>query len=197
MNIIFDFGGVLINWNPEEIVSAMFEDAGMQQRVKHEVFQHADWLEMDRGVMTETEAIPRFARRTGLSEDTVAELLQAADRTLYPRQDTVDLLVELHGRGFPIYGLSNIPSERFDNLRRQYDFWELFSGFVISGKIRMVKPHREIYEYLLSTYVLDPATCIFLDDSPKNIEAAAEVGIRGLVFTNAAHCRGELAPLLP
>jgi len=196
MNIIFDFGGVLINWNPDEIVRAAFEDVEMRLRVKREVFQHDDWLEMDRGGMTEVEAIPRFARRTGLSEEAVEGLLRAADRTLYPRSDTVELLYELHGRGFPIYGLSNIPSERFDVLRGQYEFWELFSGFVISGKIRMVKPRREIYEYLLSAYGLDPARCIFLDDSPKNIEGAAEVGIRGLVFTDAEQCRSELERLL-
>lgn len=195
-NIIFDFGGVLIDWNPDAIVRAVFEDEEIGQRVKREVFQHPDWLEMDRGTLTEEEAIPHFARRVGLPEETIIALLQTADRMLLPKLDTVELLRELHGKGHPIFGLSNIPSERFDNLREQYDFWDLFSGFVISGKIRMVKPHREIYEYLLETHALDPATCIFLDDLPANIESAGAVGIRGVVFTDAESCRVELNRLL-
>lgn len=195
-NIIFDFGGVLIDWNPDAIVRAVFEDEEMAQRVKREVFQHPDWLEMDRGTLTESEAIPQFANRVGLPEETIFELLQTADRMLLPKLDTLALLRELHGNGHPIYGLSNIPSERFDNLRRQYDFWELFSGFVISGKIKMVKPQREIYEYLLQTHSLDPATCIFLDDSAGNIEGAGAVGIRGVVFTDAESCRASLNLLL-
>jgi putative hydrolase of the HAD superfamily len=196
MNIIFDLGGVLVDWNPEAIVQTVFDDAETGARVKQAVFQHPDWLEMDRGVLTEAEAIPRFARRTGLAESVIADLLAAADRLLLARPDSVELLRELHGKGLALYCLSNIPSERFASLRRRYDFFEAFSGVVISGQVRLVKPQREIYEHLLNAYGLHPSSCIFLDDSPKNVEGARAVGIHGIVFTDAASCRAALARLL-
>jgi putative hydrolase of the HAD superfamily len=192
-HIIFDLGGVVIDWNPEAIVRAVFEDEQVQWHVRKSVFEHPDWLEMDRGALSETEAIPRFAGRTGLPEDTVVELLRTSDSMLYVKDDTLALIRELGERGIDLYALSNIPAERFAALRTRYDFWEVFRGFVISGALGMVKPQREIYEHLLNTYGLTASSCLFLDDSRKNIEGAAAVGIDGFVFTDAAACRQKLA----
>lgn len=195
-NIIFDLGGVVVNWDPDAVVAEVFDDPAMQAHVKQTMFQHPDWLEMDRGTLSEADAIPIFADRTGLSEDRVVELLRTADRILLPKPDTLELIRELHDRGFSLYCLSNIPSERYAFLKAQHNFFDLFKGAVISGDLGLVKPEKEIYEYLFETYHLEPASCVFLDDMPINIDGARAVGMHGIIFTDAASCRTRLLDML-
>jgi putative hydrolase of the HAD superfamily len=99
---------------------------------------------------------------------------------------------ELSDQGLSLYCLSNMPAERYAYLREKYDLWGLFGGIVISAHVKMVKPEPEIFEYLLATYSLNPATTLFVDDSPKNISAARSLGIQGLLFTTAEACRRQI-----
>ena len=194
-HVIFDLGGVVVDWNPDAIVRVVFNDLKLQDRVKQTIFQHPDWLEMDRGTLMEAEAIPRFVRRAGITRELVVALLRMAGRMLLPKPDTLDLIQELHEKNISLYCLSNVPSDRFAYLKRRYDFWDVFVGAVISGDLGMVKPDKEIYEYLFHTYELEPSACVFLDDAPINIEGARAVGMHGIVFTDAASCRSELMDL--
>jgi len=110
--------------------------------------------------------------------------------------ETLPLMDELRAQGYPLFCLSNMPVEHYQHLTKIYDFWDKFAGIVISGQAKMVKPEPEIYQYLLNTYQLEPSTCIFIDDSPPNIEAAQSLGINGIVFTDVQSCRQELRTML-
>ncbi len=104
-------------------------------------------------------------------------------------------MAELHGAGHSLYALSNMGHASIDWLEQHQDFWRFFSGKVVSARVRMMKPEPDIYRYLLVSFDLKPAECIFIDDSPANVAAAEALGIRGMVFTDAASCRQQLVEL--
>ncbi len=91
-HVIFDLGGVVVDWNPDAIVRVVFNDLELQDRVKQTIFQHPDWLEMDRGTLMEAEAIPRFVRRAGYYQRTCGRAIaygrpDAASQAGYTRSD--------------------------------------------------------------------------------------------------------------
>src|ERR1700761_3201118 len=173
-NVIFDLGGVLLQWNPAEIMKKCFPDEDMRALIRREVFQHADWVEMDRGTLLEHEAIPRFHRRTGCSLEDLTLLMQATNDYLDVIPDTHAILAELSAHQVPLYCLSNMPPNKWDALRARHAFFELFDGIVISGQINLVKPDRAIFDHLAQQFDIKPEESIFIDDHLPNIESAAK-----------------------
>lgn len=195
MNIIFDLGGVVIAWRPDEIVAKAFPDPAMQQLVRREIMAHPDWLELDRGTLSWESAIVRGAERTGLSHATVAAFLYSVPPALVAIRETVELLYRLRARGYTLFCLSNMPTVSMEHLQHTYSFWDVFTGMVISSRLGLCKPERAIYEHLLETYALDPADTVFVDDVEANLAAARELGIRTIKFEDAAQCEAELRAL--
>ena len=191
-NVVFDLGGVLISWKPDEIIESLFVAQELRALIKREVFQHADWLSMDRGQLEEADAIQRFHQRTGVSLDQLEQLLQRVKESLTPIPESVELLDDLAAQGIDLYCLSNMPACRFKYIRPRYQFWDHFKGIVISGVVKMVKPDREIFEYLLSRFQLQPSATVFVDDYPLNLEGAQQLGLHTILFRNADECRREL-----
>ena len=84
MNIVFDLGGVVFNWQPDAIIRSIFNDTDTQNLVRKGVFEHSDWIELDRGSITPEQAIDRGAARTGLRAEDVERLLEAVPPSLTP-----------------------------------------------------------------------------------------------------------------
>ena len=89
-----------------------------------------------------------------------------------------------------------MPAWRFDYIRPLYPFWSHFKGIVISGAVKMIKPQREIFEYLLSQFQLQPSATVFVDDHPVNLEGARQVGLHTILFRSADDCRRQLQLIL-
>ncbi len=195
MNIVFDLGGVVVAWRPEEIVARAFVDPATRAVVYREIVGHPDWLELDRGTLTVGEAIERAVARTGLAEMDVRSFIEGVPAALVADPDVVALVRRLHAAGNDLYCLSNMPTISMEHLERAYDFWDLFRGKVISSRIGHCKPEPAIYEHLLATYDLDPTQTIFIDDVKANIVAAAAFGIQGIRFESLAQCEAELRRL--
>jgi len=195
LNLVFDLGGVVVRWDPEAIIAGVFSDAETRKRAKAGVFEHADWLALDRGTLGREEAIARAAQRTGISTEAMQRLLHAVPSSLVVFPETVELLYRLKRNGYPLYCLSNMHFASIEYLESQHTFWEVFAGQVISCRLQLCKPERGIYEHLLETYALEPEQTVFIDDVQKNLDAAASVGIRTIRFENAAQCERELARL--
>ncbi|HEV2431132.1 MAG TPA: HAD family phosphatase [Burkholderiales bacterium] len=195
MNLIFDLGGVVVRWDPDAIIAGVFPDAELRSKVKADVLGHADWLELDRGTLALDEAARRAARRTGIAEAEVARLLAAVPPSLVPFPESVDLLYRLKARGYPLYCLSNMGFAGIEHLEREHRFFEVFSGRVISCRLKLCKPEPEIYEHALKTYNLAARDTVFIDDVEKNVAAAAKLGIRTIQFTSTAQCERELHAL--
>jgi putative hydrolase of the HAD superfamily len=191
-NVIFDFGGVLVRWKPQEIIDKFYQDADLRARLREEVFQHPDWLEMDRGALDDAQAVRRFAARMGRPEAEMLELLQRVKESLVPMEESLELVNGLAERGIPVYGLSNMSTSTFQHLEDRHAIWNVFRGIVISGHIKLVKPDPRIFEHISKTYGLVPERTAFVDDLEPNVEAASRHGFRGIQFESAAQCRAEL-----
>ncbi len=195
-NVIFDFGGVLVRWKPREIVEGFYADEALRARVSQGIFQHPDWVEVDRGTLREDAAVQRFAERIGRPQEEIAALVQRVKESLTPIPQSVALARDLSRRGVPLFGLSNVSAETFAFLRERYDFWSLFTGIVISAEVKWVKPEPEIFEHLCRVHGLAPAQTVFIDDHPPNIEAAGRMGFRTILFTDPADCAAQLEGML-
>ena len=192
MNIVFDLGGVVVKWEPDTIVAKWFTDPKVRAIVRRDIIDHADWLELDRGTLSQEAAIGRAARRTGLPETTVAEFLRQVPVELVAVPETVDLMRRLNAAGHILYCLSNMPFASIEHLEKTCGFWELFTGKVISCRLNLCKPEPAIYEYLLNTYNLDAAGTVFIDDIDANLSVAAQLGMQTIKFESPTQCEREL-----
>jgi putative hydrolase of the HAD superfamily len=195
-NVIFDLGGVVIEWNPDRILDTYYCEPEVRALMKAQMFQHPDWLQLDRGTMNEEELLARLGVRTGRSAAELSGLFDAVRESLHTKPDTVALLEKLHQRGVPLYCLSNISSDIFEYLSERHSFWGVFRGIVISGDLGMMKPEPQIFEFLLTRYELAAAQTVFIDDNAPNIEAARALGIHTVWFKNAGQCELELEEIL-
>jgi putative hydrolase of the HAD superfamily len=195
-NIIFDLGGVVLEWSPDAILHRYYADPDLRAAMKPAVFEHPDWLHMDRGTLSEADVLANLQQRTGRPTAELRGLFDAVRQSLRPKPDTLALLERLAQRQVPLYCLSNMPDSTFAFLRDQYEFWPVFKGIVISGQIKMMKPEREIFEYLLRRYELSASDTIFVDDNQPNVDAARSLGLHAVLFRDARQCETELDRLL-
>ena len=191
MAIIFDLGRVVVSWDPVGIVSAVRGPEGAAALAER-LFNHPDWLEVDRGTLSLHTMARRAEERTGLSAADNLAILQAVPASLLPDPAMVRLIEELHSAGHVLYALSNMGHASIDWLEQHQDFWRFFSGKVVSARVRMLKPEPDIYRYLLVSFDLKAGECLFIDDSPANVAAAEALGLRGLIFTDPARYRAHL-----
>jgi putative hydrolase of the HAD superfamily len=196
LNIVFDLGGVVFNWQPDLLVKKLFDDADTQALIKKEVIEHPDWVELDRGTIAFKQAIDRGAIRTGLPAHDIERLLEAVPRSLTPIEDTIELVNQLSKTRNRLFVLSNMHLRSIAHLEKQYKIWDMFDGVVISSRIQMVKPELQIYEHLLNLYQLEPSETVFIDDLQENLSAASSMGIQTIRFTDTAQCERALADAL-
>ncbi|HHO2169362.1 TPA: HAD family hydrolase [Aeromonas hydrophila] len=191
MAIIFDLGRVVVSWDPVGIVRSVRGEHGAEQLAER-LFNHPDWLEVDRGTLSLHTMARQAEHRTGLSAAENLAILQAVPASLVPDPAMLSLIESLHGAGHALYALSNMGHASIDWLEQHQPFWRFFSGKVVSARVRMMKPEPDIYRYLLVSFDLRAEQCLFIDDSPANVAAAQALGIGGLVFTDAYSCRQQL-----
>ena len=194
--IIFDFGGVLVQWNPQKIVETFTSDKELQNTVIKEIFQHEIWLQLDAGLFTEKEAAKNISARSALSSEEVLQVFDAVRLTLTPFQKTVELLEELVANGVPCYGLTNMSVDNYEYLKQTYSFFGLFSGIVASGYEKCIKPDSKIFNLICDRYQLKPGETLFIDDSLVNIEAAHASGLQALHFENADSCISKIKDMV-
>lgn len=194
--VIFDLGGVLVDWNPRYLYRRLFDgDDAAMERFLAEVCTPAWNDEQDRG-RPFAEACALLVRDHPDKRTLIEAWPAHFEETMAgPIQGTVDVLAALRERGTPVYALSNWSAETFPRAQARFPFLEWFDGTVISGALRMTKPDPRIYRHLLERYALRPEDTVFIDDSPRNVEAAAALGLRAIRFTDADALRAELIAL--
>jgi putative hydrolase of the HAD superfamily len=192
---VFDLGGVVVRWDPDAIIGGVFSDPEIRKKAKTALFEHADWLELDRGTLGRDAAIARAAQRSGISVADLKRLIHAVPPSLTVFSDTVELLRRLKNKGYPLYCLSNMHFASIEYLEQRETFWDVFDGRVISCRLQLCKPEPGIYEHLLRAFGLQARDTIFIDDVQTNLDAAAKLGIKTLRFENAAQCERALRAL--
>jgi HAD superfamily hydrolase (TIGR01509 family) len=195
-NIIFDYGKVLVNWNPYFQYTPFFADEQKYKYFLEEILTDEWYNEGDIGVPMEeliekwSARYPEFADAFQFYVDGFEDSISGEVPGMY------ELISGLKQRGYRTWGLSNWSWEMFQRILPKYRIFSLMEGMVISGKVHMLKPNPEIYEYFLERYSLKAEECVFIDDRPENIVGAALVGIKGIVFKDTEQLSAELEPLL-
>ncbi|MBC8027074.1 MAG: HAD family phosphatase [Steroidobacteraceae bacterium] len=196
-NVIFDVGGVLLEWDPPAFIAQLHPDAATAALIRQQIFEHPDWHEFDRGAIDLDQAVDVFGKRAGLTPGQMRELLRTANDSLRPIAGTVKLLDDLAAAGVPLYLLSNMPVSTYEYLVKKHVFFKHFRHLVISGAILMIKPQPAIYKHLVETTGIVPAESVFIDDLLKNVIAARECGLHAIQFRGPDDCRAELRDYLP
>jgi 2-haloacid dehalogenase len=194
--VVFDLGGVLIDWNPRYLYRTLFggDTAAMEHFLTH-ICSPAWNHEQDAGrsfAEGRDELVRRFPEARSLIEawrERFAETLGG------PIAGTVEILAALRDRGVPLYALSNWWAETFPIARARFDFLAWFDGIVISGEVGIAKPDPRIFAHLLETCGLRADATVFIDDLPINVAAAAAAGLQTILFTDPAALRAALREL--
>lgn len=195
-NVVFDMGGVLVEWDPRRILAGFYDGEPLRESVNAALFSHPDWRAFNRGDLGEEALLQRVEQRSGRPAGELDRLLGAMRASLQPKPETVRLLRSLQARGVPLYCLSDMPAGVYDHLRSRLDFWDAFSGIVISSHVRLCKPEPAIYGHLLEAHGLEAARTVFIDDMPANVAGAREAGLQAIRFGDIAQVEAELLALL-
>ncbi len=182
--VVFDIGNVLIRWDPRNLYRTLFEgDMARVEWFLANICTDAWNLEQDRG-RSFTEAI---AERIARFPDWEAHIRAYDERWVETLggaiAENVALLARLERMGVPLYAITNYSVEKFALTRTLYPFLGTFRGIVVSGTERLVKPDPRIYQVLIDRHALDPADCVFIDDSHANVRGAEGVGMAAIHYS--------------
>lgn len=196
-NIVFDMGGVLIDFDPRRYIARVTQDPADAELLRQELFVSEEWARTDRGDMTYDEvAVSVCNRLPERLHGFVRRLLDEWVLDMPPVPGMEQLAADLKTAGYRLYLLSNT-CEKFHTFRELIPALRHFDGEFASADWHLVKPEAEIFRAFFSYFGLVPAECVFIDDSPQNIEAASRCGMRGFVFHgDAAAARRFLEKLL-
>lgn len=196
MNLIFDFGGVLIDWDPHHLYDPYFGDRARADWFLQNICTMEWNTQMDGGKPFAEGIAELSARFSEWSQEIEMFHSQWTKMVGGPIPGMLELVRELKAAGHRLYGLSNWSAETFPLICDDYPALKLLDGMVVSGNEGVIKPDPEIYKLLLSRYSLQPADCIFIDDNPANVAAAQTLGIRAIRFTSCSNLRTQLLQLL-
>ena len=185
MNIIFDFGNVLVDYKPVDYLGRLFSDKSIINKLNDIIFNSPEWLIMDQGLMTHDEAIEIFCKREPDYKEEIHITMKNSNDIMHRINDTIRLIPRIRASGHGLYYLSNMQKEFRDHLLKNHEYIKDFDGGVFSCDVNFIKPSPEIYRFLINKYDLVPAECVFFDDVQANVSAAEKEGIKGVLFTTA------------
>jgi putative hydrolase of the HAD superfamily len=191
MNIVFDFGAVLVNWRPLDVVRKHFPALANTPEAAAQLagsfFAHSDWQAFDAGRVSAQEISQLSANRLKLDVKAVQHMVDAIEDHITPIASSVQVLEKLHAerqaKGYKLYFLSNMPAPYGRGLER-HAFMRCFDGGIFSGDVGLIKPQPEIFEKLETMYSLKGQQILFIDDHPANITASHQRGWQTLHLTD-------------
>ena len=195
-NLVFDLGNVLISFRPSEYFDKKNFPESVKSKILPDIFGSREWLMLDNGDISTSEAIDRIAAKSSLNREEIAHIFNLRTEMMFPLDNNVRLLPELKKHGFRLYFLSNFPIDIFEEIKAGYFFFTYFDGGVISSEVKFSKPDRRIFEILLEKYRLIPSESLFIDDIEINVRSAESLGINGLVTYGSDDISNELNAVL-
>lgn len=192
-DVVFDIGNVLIRWDPARLYTRLLGSRDAAERFLAEVCT-ADWnLEFDRGRSFADGIAERIAKFPQWEAEIRAWDTSWHEMVPGPIDGTVAILEDLRARAVPVWAITNFSTEKFAEAIVRFPFLTGFRDTVVSAHERLVKPDPAIYRLFLARNRLDPATCLFVDDSAANVEAARGIGMNAVVFTSPEAFAADLA----
>ena len=192
--VVFDLGGVLIDWDPHYLYRQLLPPDEVQPFLDEVGF--AEWNHEQDAGGSWVEAVERHSARHPHRRDLLAAYPERFAETMSgPVPGTVELLRELHTDGVRLLALTNWSAETFPHALARFDFLALFEGILVSGVERVAKPDPRVFRLLVERYDLDPAATVFVDDAARNVAAGSEAGLRAVLFRGADQLRRDLSRL--
>lgn len=191
-NIIFDFGNVLVQWHPEQVYGEYFGDeAKAWWFLRHVV--DMDWRQRIDAGESQDACIRELQERQPEYREAI-ELYRSKWREMLTGEvpGMRQLLSEVQQK-YEVYGLTNWSMETFPEAREHFGILQMIDRYVVSGAEHLVKPDPLLFQVLLDRYSLRAEDCTFVDDNPVNVDAARDMGMRGIVFAGSDNLRKELA----
>ena len=191
-NVVFDFGGVLVDWNPHHLYDKYFGSVEKATWFLENICRYSWNLQMDKGKpfaegVAELQAIyPEWSEAIGIYHTRWIEMMGGEV------EGTPDLLRRLKAAGYRVFGLSNWSMETFPLVRDEFPIFKELEGKVISGEELMVKPEPEIYHCLFERYSLVLEESVFIDDNADNVAASIREGMPAIRFVGAKELEREL-----
>jgi 2-haloacid dehalogenase len=191
--VIFDLGGVLIDWNPDYVFKTIFSD---EKELKwfYEHICTPDWNEEQDAGRDLTEATEMLVKQYPDHEQNIRAYYGRWEEMLKgPIHDTVEIFRELkEGGKYHLLALTNWSHQTFPIALERFDFLHWFHGRVVSGEERTRKPFRDIYMTLITRYDVDPSTAVYIDDNERNLVTARELGMQTIHFRDPAGLKEAL-----
>ncbi|MDM8002124.1 MAG: HAD family phosphatase [Bacteroidota bacterium] len=193
--VVFDIGGVLIDWNPRHLFRKVFENEEEMEWFLANVCTYEWNLQQDGGKLFSVataelqKKYPEYSDKIGLYYGRWEEMLDGEIK------GTVEIFKRLKSAGMPLYALSNWSHEAFPVAYEKYDFMKDFDGLVVSGYEKLLKPDHAIYRVLMQRYGVNPEEAVYIDDNKPNADAAAELGFHAIHFSSPEQLRTELRSL--
>lgn len=188
-NIVFDMGQVLVDFDPDFFIEHYVTEPQDARLLRNELFDKSEWVEMDRGTMTEEDLVePVCARLPERLHFAVKELLLHWQDYMKVLHNLDPLAAELKENGYSLYLLSNA-SVSIHNFTHKITALQYFNGTFFSADVKYIKPDPTIYRLFFEKFSLNPKECFFIDDRADNIEAGRKLGMEGFVYG------GEAQPL--
>lgn len=192
-NVVFDLGGVLIDWDPRYLYRSLFDDPDEMEAFLRDVCS-PEWIDATDAGVPMADAVRELAEAHPDDAERILAYHTRWSETLGDAiAGTVRLLEELDATGVRLYALSNWSTETFPVAEERFPFLRSFDGILLSGEARSSKPSPEIFEAFLTRFGLAADACVFVDDNPRNVEAAAALGFDAIRFASAEELRSELA----
>ena len=193
--VVFDLGGVLIDWDPRYVYRPLFDDPADMEEFLGSVCT-PDWHRAHDLGADITESCEQLALRYPEHRDMIMVWAERGEEMAAGQfDDTVQVLGAVKATGVRCYALSNMEPDAFRVRRARFPFMGWFDAYVISGLEGVAKPDRRIFDILLHRHGLHPQACVFIDDQARNVAAARELGLVGLRFSSAARLRQDLSGL--
>jgi 2-haloacid dehalogenase len=190
--VVFDLGGVLLDWDPRHLYRKLFDDETAMERFLSEVCTMECHHAHDLGIPPEQTSPPLIAAHPEYAEMIWAWTGRTEEMLAGPIDGTVEVLRSLKAAGVPCYALTNMESWTYPLRRERYEFLQWFDGTVVSGFEGVAKPDPRVFELLLERFGLAPERTLMIDDSPVNVAAARRVGMPAIEFESPERLRERL-----
>ena len=194
MNIIFDFGNVLVRWEPEKIFMPYFKGDEAQYWYFWRHICDKDFRDRIDAGESAAKCIEERQKQHPEYAEAIELYFSRWDDSLSGEVPGMYELVQelLADPRYNVYGLTNWSMETFPQARKRLKILQLIDNYIVSGDVKLVKPDPRIFQLLLSRFDLKAEECIFTDDNPDNVEGAKSLGIKGIVFHGAEDLRRQL-----
>jgi 2-haloacid dehalogenase len=190
--VVFDLGGVLLDWDPRHLYRRLIDDEAEMERFLGEVCTLEWHAAHDRGVPVAESCVGLAAVHPEYAQLINAWGKRSEEMIAGPIRGSVEILEELVHRGVRCYALTNMERETYPLRRRRFPFMGWFAGTVVSAHEGVAKPDPEIFRRLLDRFGLAPERTVMIDDSPRNIDTAASLGMTAVRFTSPTALRAAL-----